>query len=122
MHFSTILPVITVALGAANAAPVDDGIVEPRQHHRPHERELLKLYGVPKIGEFHGVGFPNRCYNLPRNVNDFDHPEATSGYKCKIYTKKHCRGSYVPVPVDDKHRHIVPPDEGDYRSWRCTWD
>jgi hypothetical protein len=82
--------------------------------------ELLKLYGVPKIGKFVGVGIPDRCYNLPGNVNDFEHAEATSGFKCKIHTKKDCQGSYVSVPVNKGDKKPKAPNEGDYRSWICT--
>ncbi|KAH7247459.1 uncharacterized protein BKA55DRAFT_540748 [Fusarium redolens] len=114
MHFSTILPVIAVALGAANAAPVDDGVVEPRGLECPHEMELLKLHGVPPGGVYTGVGTPDCCQNLPDNINDFDYPEVTPGFQCNIYTGRDCTGSFITVPGEVKYH------DQEWRSWKCT--
>jgi hypothetical protein len=116
MHFSTILPAIAVALGAANAAAVDGSVVERRA---PHEIELLKLYGVPPGGDFTGVGIPGQCQNLPPNINNFNSAVPTPGFQCTIHTGPHCTGSFITVPNDDNS--FLPPDpDSTWKSWKCV--
>ncbi|KAF7556141.1 hypothetical protein G7Z17_g1652 [Cylindrodendrum hubeiense] len=120
MHFSSILPVIAVVLGAANGAAIDDSLVEPRAPSCPVGIELLRLTGFPKNpdGVFTGIGIPGKCQNLPSNINTFDKAEALNGFQCIIYTQKDCQGSTFTVGGggNKAFKGQVPK----WRSFRCA--
>lgn len=117
MHVSTILTVVAVALGAANAAAIDDNVVEPRA---PQGIKLIKLIGVTKNPKsvFTGVGVPGNCQRLPDNINTFnDVKSVLKCFECEVFTGKGCTGDTFTVGA----KFLVKGnDNPKWRSWRCN--
>ncbi|KAH6971407.1 hypothetical protein BKA56DRAFT_118253 [Ilyonectria sp. MPI-CAGE-AT-0026] len=122
MHFSTILPVIAVALGAANAAPVDDDLVEPRSPRCPLGINLITIKGFRNSpnGVFRGVGVPGQCQQLPPNVQIFtQHTTVTpvlDCFECTVWKESDCSGqSFSNTRQALRKGQKTPP----WKSWSC---
>ena len=116
MRFSTILPVVTVALGAANAAAIDDDVVEPRASQGT---KLIKFIGVTKSPKivFTGVGVPGNCQRLPDSINTFnDVKSVLTCFECEVFTGKDCTGDTFTVSAESLRKGKKTPK---WRSWRC---
>ncbi|KAH8694386.1 hypothetical protein BGZ61DRAFT_451855 [Ilyonectria robusta] len=122
MHFSTILPVIAVALGAANAAPVDDDLVEPRAPRCPLGINLITIKGFRNnpTGVFTGVGVPGQCEPLPPNVQIFRRDTTVmpvlACFECTVFSEDDCSGSTFSVTRQAlrKGQKHTP-----WKSWLC---
>ena len=100
MHFSTLVSSLAFAAGAVS-----------------QNTQMLRLNGVPGIGSFTGLGVPGACQPLPRNIRDFSSGQATQGFRCFVYERAGCQGSFVTIPGLEAPRRPRPPQ---WQSWRCT--
>ncbi|KAH6976673.1 hypothetical protein EDB80DRAFT_528496, partial [Ilyonectria destructans] len=120
MHFSAILPVITLILGTTNAVAIDESLVEPRSRQCPNGVgiDLIKLVGVGRHGggTFIGVGIPTCCYELPSNVKTFNIDESVglNGFECTVFQNKNCQGSEV---ILDNTVKKLSENNQDFKSW-----
>ncbi|KAH6974892.1 hypothetical protein EDB80DRAFT_595136 [Ilyonectria destructans] len=121
MHFSTILPVIAVALGAVNAAPVDDDLVEPRASRCPAGIDLITITGFRNnpTGVFTGVGIPGKCEQLPPNVQifrtDTNVEPVLDCFECTVFANADCTGTRFTVTKQAFHKGKEPK----WKSWSC---
>ena len=120
MHFPTIVSLLAATLGAVTAAPSQDGTPDIEARQRLGQVPLLRLHHLPNLqgASFTGVGTPNECANLPRNVNDFRSADAAPGFRCNIYTEQNCRGSTLTVGAQQAAAQALRTPS--WRSWRCT--
>ncbi|KAI8648968.1 hypothetical protein NCS55_01469700 [Fusarium keratoplasticum] len=123
MHFSYILSFIAFGLGAANAAAIDDDNMFDARSTCPQGIELIQL--KLKHGKlFTGVGKPGKCYNLPKNINNFDVYSDDSKslvrcFNCKVYTQKNCQGTYVTLQGEEERAQSKSTKRPTYKSWQC---
>ncbi|ENH61722.1 hypothetical protein FOVG_00151 [Fusarium oxysporum f. sp. pisi HDV247] len=123
MHLSSLIPIITLSLGAANAMAIEEeGTLEARSDQCNPGINLIKLKIKP--GKyFTGVGKPGKCYNLPANIKYFDvysddTKSLVSCFDCKVYTEVNCKGSYVSIEGADNFA-FKTTKKPHYKSWRC---
>ncbi|KAL4730845.1 hypothetical protein ACLX1H_002887 [Fusarium chlamydosporum] len=120
MHFSSILPALTLLAGLTSAMPVeDDDMLETRDAGGIN---LIKLR-IAKGKSYTGVGKPGHCYNLPSNIKSFnvwsdDTKSLVGCFDCKVWTGPNCSGSFVSLEGEQAFL-AKGGKKPTYKSWKC---
>ncbi|KAF4332549.1 hypothetical protein FBEOM_13648 [Fusarium beomiforme] len=123
MHFSSLIPIIALGLGAVKGMAIEeDSVLDTRTDHCNPGIDLIKLKIKPGKS-FTGVGKPGKCYNLPANVKNFDldsdDTKSLIGcFDCKVYTGVNCKGSYVSLEGEQNFQ-FKTTKKPHYKSWKC---